>query len=103
MQRLESSDLDSQMPPNHQPLPRRATHVVARRIGASGVLVNLRTNEIFELNDAAMRVWELLEDVADRATLGACLTGEFDVDGEVAVQAVEEIIDRFNSQGVTAA
>jgi hypothetical protein len=88
---------------NDQSLPRRATHVVARRIGDSGVLVNLRTNEIFELNDTAMRVWELLDAVADRKALGVRLTGEFEVDANVADRAVQEIIGRFRRQGVAIA
>lgn len=67
------------------------------------MLVNLRTNEIFELNDTAMRVWELLDDVSDRRTLGARLTGEFEVDVDVAERAVQEIVERFQKQGVAIA
>ena len=41
--------------------PRRPrADVVARRMGRTGVLVDLRSSRIFELNNTAARVWELL-------------------------------------------
>lgn len=81
-------------------LPRPASHIVARRLRDSGVLVNLQTNEIFELNRTAMRVWELLGDSRDVQDLARCLTLEFDVERAAAEQAVRETLAHFAAQGL---
>jgi len=36
--------------------------VVSSRLGDAGVLVNLRTNRILELNVTGIRIWELIAD-----------------------------------------
>ncbi len=87
----------------HLALPRRADHVVARRIGDAGILVNLRTNEIFELNDTAMRVWELLGECADGRRLREQILTEFDVSLEVASRDIAQSLERFVAQGVVVA
>jgi hypothetical protein len=54
--------------------------VVCRRIGSTAVLVDLATNEIFELNATGHRVWELLAAGLDRGAIDARLALEFDAD-----------------------
>ena len=39
---------------------RQGRDAVSNRLGEGGVLVNLRTNRIFELNATGMRAWELI-------------------------------------------
>jgi hypothetical protein len=54
--------------------------VIVRRTGDTAVIVDLRTNKIFELNPVAARVWDLLVDTPDEPTLLARIRDEFDVD-----------------------
>jgi hypothetical protein len=54
--------------------------VIVRRTGDTAVIVDLRSNKIFELNPVAARVWDLLADTADEPTLLARIRDEFDVD-----------------------
>ena len=54
--------------------------VIVRRTGDTAVIVDLRTNKIFELNPVAARVWDLLVDTADEPALLARIRDEFDVD-----------------------
>ena len=42
---------------------------VSSRLGDGGVLVNLQTNQIFELNATGMRAWELIGEGRTRAEL----------------------------------
>ena len=65
------------------PTPGRWTpgpDVIVRRTGDTAVIVDLRTNKIFELNPVAARVWDLLLDTADEPTLLTRIREEFDVD-----------------------
>lgn len=54
--------------------------VIVRRTGDTAVIVDLRTNKIFELNAVASRVWDLLTETADEPSLLARIRDEFDVD-----------------------
>jgi hypothetical protein len=74
--------------------------VSARRLQTSGVLVHLRTNNIFELNDTGMRVWELLATETAPAEIPRVLASEFDVDPEEATRAVVALLDQFAAQGL---
>ena len=82
--------------------PRRVTHIVARRLRDAGVLVNLKTNDIFELNDTAMRVWELLNEPIALSDIVTHLVREFDVDPDVAQAQTAAVLERFEQQGVVA-
>ena len=47
--------------------------VISRRIDAGTVLINLRTNKIYELNATGSRIWELLKDGRTVAEMQAAL------------------------------
>ena len=57
---------------------RLSTEVVSRKLGDRLVVVNLRTNRIYELNSTASRMWELLEAGSNRAEIEETLLGEFE-------------------------
>ena len=54
--------------------------VVFRRLGEQMVLVHMGTNQIFELNETATRLWELLAQDGDVVAAEARLGEEYDVD-----------------------
>ncbi|MEQ1870668.1 MAG: PqqD family protein [Vicinamibacterales bacterium] len=90
----------SSVPPQKPALPRRLSHVSSRRLRDTGVLVDLKTNHIFELNDPAMRVWELLAEASTVQTIAAQLVAEFAVDVATAERETTRIIEQLTSQGV---
>ena len=52
---------------------RPSEHVVSSRLGDVGLLVHLKTNQIFELNTTGLRVWELIgEGLGFEEVVGAC-------------------------------
>jgi hypothetical protein len=53
---------------------------VSNRLGDGGVVVNLRTNRIFELNATGMRAWELMGEGHTRGEIERQLEQEFVVD-----------------------
>jgi hypothetical protein len=64
------------------------------------VVVNLRTNRIYELNTTASRVWELLESGAGRTALEESLVDEFDVERSVVSQDVDRTLAQLSSEGL---
>jgi hypothetical protein len=78
----------------------RADGVIGRDLGSSGILVNLETNAIFEVNTTGGRIWALLADGASAHTIANQLTREFDVDLPAAETEVTTILGRFEAEGL---
>jgi hypothetical protein len=67
------------------------------------VVVNLRTNRIYELNPTASRVWELLEAGAGRTQLEESLLEEFDAERSVVSRDVDRTLAHLSAQGLIEA
>ena len=67
--------------------------VVSRRLDDQAVLVNLRTNRIFELNRTGARFWELLGDGSSESQIVEALRSEFDVPQEELEREVRALIE----------
>jgi hypothetical protein len=69
-----------------------ADDVVGQWLGDEVVLVNLKTNRIFELNRTGGRFWDLLHEDGDRDQIEARLRDEFDVGEERLTAEVDALI-----------
>ena len=71
--------------------------VLAKPVGGEVVLVNMRTNRIYELNRTAGRLWELVGEGLTLGEIQARLVDEFGAEREqvrLEVEAmVEELLD----------
>jgi Coenzyme PQQ synthesis protein D (PqqD) len=82
---------------------RHSPDAVSNRLGEGGVVVNLRTNRIFELNATGMRAWELMDDGRTRAELERQLEAEFDAaPGRVRTE-LEQLIAQLAREGLVDA
>ena len=79
---------------------RPSNEVVSRKLGDRSVVVNLRTNRIYELNRTASRVWDLLEAGSARTELEAVLLEEFDVQQSVLSQEVDRMLGQLSAEGL---
>ncbi len=86
--------------PSPDAQPRLKPDVVFRRLDEGGVLVDLATNQIFELNNTATRVWEMLNEPEPSRTVAERLTDEFDVDPDAAASQVEALLHDLESEGL---
>ena len=76
--------------------------VVSRKIEDRLVVVNLRTNRIYELNSTASRLWELLDGGRDRAELEQLMVEEFDVSQSELSANLDETLTALSSEGLIA-
>jgi len=74
--------------------------VVSRRLDDRTVLVNLRTNRIFELNRTGARFWELLGEGSSESQIIEGLHAEFDVPQEQLEREVRELIGQLLDEGL---
>jgi hypothetical protein len=80
--------------------PRPHPDVVWRRVGEDSVLVNLKTNRIYSLNDTGARLWELLAAGHDRKAAEAALIDEFDVEEDELRKEVATVLDELAREGL---
>jgi hypothetical protein len=74
--------------------------VVARRLGDGGVVVHLPSNQIFELNDTGMRIWELLVEGLSDDAMSIALAAEFDIDREICLLEVRRLTGELHAAGL---
>ena len=78
-------------------------NAVLRRVGGGAVLVHLGTSQVFELNDTAARVWELVSAGAAKPAIVETLASEYeDARGSIA-RDVDELIDLWIARGLLSA
>jgi len=75
--------------------------VVSRQLDDRTVVVNLRTNRIYELNRTASRLWELLESGADRQEAERRMLAEFDVNPDELRAEIDRALEHFDAEGLT--
>ncbi|HEX6211610.1 MAG TPA: PqqD family protein [Methylomirabilota bacterium] len=77
--------------------------MVARRLGESSVLVDLRTNRIYELNTTAARIWELAEAGRSIDQIVLALEDEYDSGGVDIRSEVDALVERLQAEGLLGA
>jgi hypothetical protein len=81
---------------------RRSDDVVFRRLGERMVLIQLATNQIYELNHTAARLWELLDDT-EISKLEEALLAEFAVDLASLRREIRATIGELHRQRLVVA
>ena len=74
--------------------------VVFRRLDDRMVLVHLKTNQIYELNETGARVWELLEGGTNPIDLGPHLSTEFEVDTQSLENEIQGLLNDLETEGL---
>jgi hypothetical protein len=77
-----------------------AADVVFRRLGSGGVLVDLRTDRLFDLNDTGATVWEGLAAGLPFDDIVASLTAAFDVAPATAEREARALIESLTAAGL---
>ncbi len=79
---------------------KRKPDVISRPFGDAAVLVDLASNQVFELNRTGYRIWELLEQPLDHETIADRLQQEFDVERAQLETQVGELLDELRRQNL---
>lgn len=77
-----------------------APGVAAQRLDDETVLVHLRTNDVFALNETGARVWELIGEGVDREELLGRLSEEFDVALGQLAHEVDVLLAELFAEGL---
>ena len=86
------------VPPQRRPRLRASSTVTSQQIGDEAVLIDLRTNEIYEMNRTASRMWKLIGDGRSLDEIEQQLEAEFEIDAK----DLRDEIDSFLSTLLSA-
>lgn len=67
------------------------------------VLLSLETQQYYSLNETGSRIWELLSDGHNTASIAEALTKEWDVGRDEAAKYVESFLQELNEEGLVEA
>ena len=81
---------------------KRKRDVISRPFGDAAVLVDLTTNQIFELNRTGYRIWELLDERLYRAAITDVLQREFKVERSQLELEVDELLNELRRENLLA-
>lgn len=84
-------------------MPRPSPDVIGRRLDDRFVVVNLRTNRIYELNRTAAVLWELLEAETDRSQLEPAMLERFDADPGDVRREIDDTLRTLADAGLVTA
>ena len=84
-------------------LPTVNPDVVSQRVGEDIVLVHLKTNQIFALNETGARFWELLAEGRSRAEIESALRDEFDVEPEPLRREIDALVADLAQEDIVRA
>ena len=82
---------------------RVSSDTVYNTLDNQSVLINVRTNEIYELNQTGARFWELFSAGHDRARIRQLMLQEFAVDEIVLDREIEALLASLKSEGLIVA
>lgn len=66
--------------------------VTSQRIGDDAVLIDLRTNEIYEMNLTAARMWQLLGEGVEVDEIERRLEAEFEIETEELHRQIDSFL-----------
>ncbi len=74
---------------------RISENAIVRELGAGFVILNLKTERFYELNEVGKRFWELLTNNPDCASAYYQLQAEYDVTPDVLQKDLHVLIDNL--------
>ena len=77
--------------------------VVARRLDDVVILINLKTNRIFELNSTGARIWELVSSGESLESIRETMLREFDVSESEVSAAIDTLTTWLKNEGLLLA
>jgi len=77
-----------------------APDVLMQTVVGESVLLDLRSQKYFGLNQVGTRAWQLLAETGDAGAVGAQLAKEYDVTAEQLERDLDELFERLLKAGL---
>lgn len=82
----------------HLPVP--SPNVLAAHLDGEAVLLDLSTKRYFRLNATGAAIWQGLEAGHGRDEIAGSLVDRFEVERDVAMQAIDDLVAELTERGL---
>lgn len=76
--------------------------VLSQKIDDETVILDLRSEAYFSLNEIGTRFWQMIEEYGNRNSIIGQLLEEFDVDAEVLNKDIDELMGKLVDAGLVS-
>ncbi len=77
-----------------------SSEVLTQEVGGETVILDLKSESYFGLDEIGTRIWQLLQEQEDIQTITATMLNEYDVEEEQLGKDIQNLITQLNKAGI---
>ncbi len=77
-----------------------SSEVLTQEVGGETVILDLKSETYFGLDEVGTRIWQLLVDQEDIQTITATMLDEYDVEEDQVEKDIQNLLTQLNKAGI---
>ena len=77
-----------------------SSEVLTQEVGGETVILDLKTESYFSLDEVGTRIWQLLQEQEDIQTITATMLDEYDVKEKQLEKDIQTLLTQLNKAGI---
>ena len=77
-----------------------SSEILTQEVGGETVILDLKTESYFGLDEIGTRIWQLLQEQKDIQTITATMLNEYDVKEEQLEKDIQNLLTKLNKAGI---
>jgi len=77
-----------------------SSEVLTQEVGGETVILDLKSESYFGLDEVGTRIWQLLQEQEDIQTITATMLNEYDVKEEQLEKDIQNLLTQLNKAGI---
>jgi len=77
-----------------------SSEVLTQEVGGETVILDLKTESYFGLDEVGTRIWQLLQEQKNLQTITATMLNEYDVEEKQLGKDIQNLLTQLNKAGI---
>ena len=77
-----------------------SSEVLTQEVGGETVILDLKSESYFGLEEVGTRIWQLLQEQEDIQTITTTMLNEYDVEEEQLEKDIQNLLTQLNKAGI---
>jgi len=77
-----------------------SSEVLTQEVGGETVILDLKSESYFGLDEVGTRIWQLLQEQKDIQTITATMLNEYDVEEKQLEKDIQNLLTQLNKAGI---
>jgi len=77
-----------------------SSEVLTQEVGGETVILDLKSESYFGLDEVGTRIWQLLQEQEDIQTITTTMLNEYDVEEEQLEKDIQNLLTQLNKAGI---